>query len=245
MILKSEAIVLKAIDFRETSRIATFFSKNYGKVKGVLKGIRKDPKKFGSHVDKFSVNDIVYYRYRNSDLHLISHCDLRQYFFPIRQDLQKTFAASYILELVDKIMPVEESNKEVYQLMMDFLSTLETTKDITKLVHLFQIKILSLSGFKPYLDSCLQCGKKVHGRAKFSLQQGGLICLQCPASNQAVNMVSQGTVASLLHVEKNTWAHCLRLTLPAAVQRELKYILNNFLVFHLGQKIRSAKFVAQ
>jgi len=89
MILQTEAIVLKTMDFRETSRIATFFTKDYGKVKGVLKGIRKDHKKFGSNVDKFSVNDIVYYQYRNSDLHLISQCDLRNYFFPIRQDLKK------------------------------------------------------------------------------------------------------------------------------------------------------------
>src|SRR3989338_6036568 len=105
MINHTEGIVLKTFDFRETSRIATFFTKNHGKVKGVLKGIRKDPRKFGSHVDKFSVNDIVYYQYRRSDLHLISQCDLRQFYFSVRKDLKKTMAAAYILELVDCIMP--------------------------------------------------------------------------------------------------------------------------------------------
>ena len=108
MILKTEAIVLKSFDFRETSRIVTFFTKEYGKVKGILKGIRKDPKKFGSQVDKFSINDIVYYQHRNSDLHLVSQCDLRAFFFETRKDFKKTMAASYILELVDAIMPVEE-----------------------------------------------------------------------------------------------------------------------------------------
>ena len=244
MILKTEAIVLKAIDFRETSRIATFYSKNYGKVKGVLKGIRKDPKKFGSHVDKFSVNDIVYYQYRNSDLHLISQCDLRQYFFPIRQDLKKALAVSYILELVDKIMPSEESNPDIYQLMIDFLTSLETITESSKLVHIFQIKILSLSGFKPYLDLCLQCEKKIKGKAKFSMQRGGLLCLQCPSHDPSLMLVSQGTIASILHVEGHPWTRCLRLGFSSTVQRELKYILNNFLIFHLGQKLKSAKFVA-
>ena len=56
MIVSTEGIVLKSFDYRETSKIATFFTKQYGKVKGVLKGIRKDPKKFGSHIDQFSVN---------------------------------------------------------------------------------------------------------------------------------------------------------------------------------------------
>jgi len=81
VIAHTKGIVLKSIDFRETSRIATFFTKNYGKVQGVLKGIRKDFKKFGSSVDRFSVNDIVYYQYSRSDLHLISQCDLTQFYF--------------------------------------------------------------------------------------------------------------------------------------------------------------------
>ena len=80
MIVKTEGIVLKTFDFRETSRIATFFTRDFGKVKGVLKGIRKDPKKFGSSIEKFSVNDIVYYQYRNNDIHLVSHCDMKDIF---------------------------------------------------------------------------------------------------------------------------------------------------------------------
>ena len=72
MIVTTQVIVLKSFDFRETSRIETFFTKDHGKLKGILKGIRKDHRKFGSSVDKFSVNDIVYYHHRNSDVHLVS-----------------------------------------------------------------------------------------------------------------------------------------------------------------------------
>ncbi|MFC1646577.1 DNA repair protein RecO, partial [Candidatus Omnitrophota bacterium] len=49
MICRDEAIVLKTRDFRETSRIAVFYSKKSGKVSGLLKGIRKDPRKFASN----------------------------------------------------------------------------------------------------------------------------------------------------------------------------------------------------
>ncbi len=243
MILQTEAIVLKTMDLRETSRIARFFSKDHGKVSGVLKGIRKDHKKFGSSVDKFSVNDIVYYQSRNSDLHLISQCDLKNYFFPIRQDLKKSLAVSYILELVDKIMPVEEPNRDVYQLMTDFLTALETAADINTMIHIFQIKILLFSGFRPHLDSCLKCQRKITSRAKFSMRLGGLVCLTCPLNETGAILISQGAVASILHVEKSTWETCLRLSLTPAVKKELKFILNNFLVYHLGGKIKSEKYL--
>lgn len=243
MILKTEAIVLKSIDFRETSKIVIFFTRDYGKVTGVLKGIRKDHRKFGSNVDRFSVNDIVYYSSRSSDIHLVSQCDLKNYFFPIRRDLKKSLAASYILELVSLIMPAEDRNQKVYALMLDFLNTLEKEADTNRLVHMFQIKILSLSGFRPHLDSCVKCKKVIAARAKFSLKDGGLICAACPSTDEDVHMITPGTVATILHVERSAWPHCLRLKFPEAVRRELKYILNNFLVYHLGRRVKSAKYI--
>ncbi len=243
MILKTEAIVLKTFDFRETSRIAVFFSKEYGKVKGILKGIRKDHKKFGSNIDKFSVNDIVYYQYRNSDLHLISHCDLKAFYFPIRGDIKKNLAANYILELVDKIMPTEEENGDVYELMVNYLETLQETDDISKLVHIFQIKILLLSGFRPHIDSCLICDKAIHDRALFSLKLGGIVCSYCKLNDPAASIISKGAIASILHVENTPWRQSLRLGFSDAVKRELKYVLNNFLVFHLERPLKSMKYL--
>ncbi len=243
MILKTEAIVLKSFDFRETSRIVTFFTQEYGKVKGILKGIRKDPKKFGSQVDKFSVNDIVYYQHRNSDLHLVSQCDLRVFFFEIRKDLKKTMAASYILELVDCVMPPEEKNQDVYALMNDYLMSLEAAADINKLVYMFQVKILLYSGFKPHLDSCLECHKKISGPARFSLNKGGLICRACESSDHNATLISPGAVASILYIEKNGWSQCLRLVLSEGIKKELKYVLNNFLVFHLERRLKTTKYL--
>lgn len=243
MILKTEAIVLKFFDFRETSRIATFFTKEQGKVSGVLKGIRKDPKKFGSSLAQFSVNDIVYYQYRNSDLHLVSQCDLREFFYAVRQDLKKSLAASYVLELVNLLMPPEEKNPEVYQLMIDFLSSLQLNYDVHQLVHSFQIRILLLSGFKPHLDTCLKCQQAINAQARFSLKDGGLICPDCPVLDAEVHLISPGTVSSLLFIEKNSWEQCLKLRLTETVKKELKYVLNNFLVYHLGRQVKSAKFL--
>lgn len=243
-ILKTEAIVLKTFDYRETSRIATFFSKEYGKVSGILKGIRRDHKKFGSSVDRFSVNEIVYYQYRNSDLHLISQCDLKQFFYHLRQDLKRTLAAHYMLELVNMIMPPEERNSKVYQLMLDFLKTAEENiVDIDQLVHMFQVKILLVSGFRPHLDACLKCSRPITTRARFSIKEGGMICWDCFLPDLDVHTISPGAVASILYIEKNDWNDCFKLKITPGVKKDLKFILNNFLIFHLGKQLRSAKFI--
>ena len=243
MIVHTQGIVLKTFDFRETSRIATFFTKSHGKVSGVLKGVRKDARKFGSSVDRFSVNDIVYYEYSRSDLHLVSQCDLLQFYFAIRKDYKRNVAAHYMLELVDTIVPAHYPNKKIYRLMLDYLEGLDSVKDIDKLVHIFQIKILSLSGFRPHIDACVKCQKVLEERSRFSLKSGGLICSRCPTSETNFMMISKGTIASILHIEKNNWSESLRLGLTLNARKELKYILNNFLVYHLGRKIRAAKYL--
>ena len=212
-------------------------------MKGVLKGIRADMKKFGSNVDKFSVNDIVYYEYRRSDIHLISQCDLAQFYFAIRQDYKRSVAANYMIELVDTVMPLEHPNKKVYRLMLDYLASLEVFEDIDRLVHMFQIKILLLSGFRPHIDACVKCHKRIADRARFSLREGGLVCPECPTMETEFIAISKGTIASMLHIEQRSWAESLRLGLTKTARRELKYILNNFLVYHLGKKIRSARYL--
>ena len=243
MIVKTEAIVLKSFDFRETSRIATFLTRDFGKVKGVLKGIRKDPRKFGSSAESFSLNDIVYYQYRNSDLHLVSHCDMKDFFSGLRADLERMTAASYAAELIDTLMPPEEENLEIYQLTQAFLKSLQTTKDVGKLVQTFQIKILSLSGFQPHLETCVCCTQRVVQTPRFSLRLGGLLCPVCKDTSGESTPISLGAEASILHIQKNEWDDAVRLGLAPFVKKELKYILNHFLVFHLERHLRSTRFL--
>jgi DNA repair protein RecO (recombination protein O) len=242
-IISTEGVVLKAIDLRETSKIAFFFTRSHGKVKGVLKGIRKDPRKFHTSLDKLSVNDIVFYQYRNSDIHLISHCDMKEHFPEVRKDIKRITAGEYACELVNKIMPVEERNEAVYELFLDYCRALGSARDVSRLVHMFQIKVLVLSGFRPHIDSCVQCGKDVGPAAKFSTFRGGLVCHRCEKKGMALMSVSPGAIASLLYIGKHSWQQCLKLILTPPVRRELKVILNNFLVYHLEKNIRSAKYL--
>jgi len=244
MIVKTEGIVLKSFDFRETSRIAVFFTRDFGKVKGVLKGIRKDPRKFSSSVELFSLNEIIYYQYRNSDIHLISHCDMKDFYPGLRQDLERMTAASYAAELVDTLLPAEEENPEIYDLMQAFLKALQATADVSKLVQTFQIKILSLSGFRPHLETCVSCSKKVEDAPRFSLRLGGLLCGECKDTGAEATPISLGAVASILHIQKNNWDASLRLGMAPFIKKELKYVLNHFLVFHLERHLRSTRFLS-
>ena len=56
--------------------------------------------------------------------------------------------------------------------------------------------------------------------------------------------ISLGAVASILHIQKNNWDAALRLGMAPFIKKELKYVLNHFLVFHLERQLRSTRFLS-
>ncbi len=241
MICSTPAFVLKTFDFRETSKIVVFYSKEVGKFKGLLKGIRRDPKKFSSSLSPLSFNHIVFYRKRASDLHLVSQCDLLDDFGLMRPDLKSFGFSCHVAELVDLLMPLEDTNKDVFELLSFFLKTLSENRQDTR--YIFQIKILTLSGFKPHLDSCLSCESKILKDAFFSYAKGGLLCSRCLYQDKNAEPILQGVISTILYIEKNYWQSCLRINMISSVKKQLERILDCFVRFHIGKSLKTNRLV--
>jgi DNA repair protein RecO (recombination protein O) len=242
-IQKTEAIVLRRQDFRETSLIVNFFTKDFGKFSGILKGFREEPPKFASILEPFSFNEIIFYEKRNSSLHLVSQCDARDNFMPIRKDISKVGMASFMMELLDALMPVEDKNEEIFNLTLATLNELGLNSNPDKIMTIYKIKILALSGFKPHFDSCVSCQDRILGQAKFSLMLGGLLCSSCIHKDMRAHTIFRGTIATILHIEKNDFKSNLNLGLNPQIKRELDMVLNSFLNFHLEKEFKSQKLL--
>ena len=240
---KAQGLLLVRRDFRETSIIAEFFTKEFGKISGLLKGIRSQPDKFATNLEPFSLNEIIFYRKIHSSLHLISQADKLDNFTRIRQSLEKTTMASFMMELVASVMQLEDKNEEIFNLSLSSLKELETNYNPDKITTIFKIKMLSLSGFKPHLDSCVCCLDKIMGQSKFSLSLGGLLCPRCMQKDPTARAIFRGTVATILHIERNDFRSSLNLGLNPQIKKELNLILNAFLNFHLGKELKSQKLL--
>jgi len=240
-IQKTDALVLKRDNFRETSLIATFYTLSFGKMSGILKGIREEPAKFASTLEPFSLNELVFYEKKSSDLHIVSQCDLKEGFPLIRQNIVKVAAASLMMEFLNTVMPAHEPNPEVFELTLSCLRELEKTLNPDKITTIFKIKMLSLSGFKPTFDCCVSCGDRINGQSKFSLSLGGLLCLGCCRKDLRSRSIFRGTIASILHIEKNDFKSNLNLGMNPQIKKELDLVLNSFLNFHLEKELKSQK----
>jgi len=238
---KTEALILNKYDLRETSVLANFYTRDFGKLTGELKGIREEPDKFASNLEIFSHNEIIFYKKRNSSVHLVSQADKCNNFEGIRQSVTKVGMASYMMELIACVMAQEDRNTDVFDLSLSCLHELESAFNPEKVMTIFKIKMLALSGFKPHFDSCVSCGERIMEQSKFSLVLGGLLCPKCCAKDLSSRQIFRGTIATILHIEKNDLKNNLNLGMNPQIKKELELILNAFLTFHLERELKSQK----
>jgi len=240
---KARGLVLVRRDFRETSVIAEFYTSEFGKISGLFKGIRSDPEKFASNLEPFSLNEIVFYRKTHSPLHLVSQADKTDNFTRVRQSIEKTVMAGFMMELINSVMQPEDKNEDIFNLATASLKEMETNYNPEKIMTIFKIRMLALSGFKPHFDSCVSCNDRITGQSKFSLSLGGLLCPSCAQKDPAARSIFRGTVATILHIERNDFRAGLNLGMNPQIKKELDLILNSFLNFHLGKELKSQKLL--
>ena len=96
---RSEAIVLKRVDFGEADRLLTLYSREKGKIKAIAKGARKPQSRKTGHVELFMRSDMFFAVGR--DLAIITQAEMVDGYAGLRGDLVRTTYAAYAAELLE------------------------------------------------------------------------------------------------------------------------------------------------
>lgn len=240
-IQKSEALVLKTNKFRDTSLITTFFTADFGKIKALSKGVRKERSSVIAHYEPFSHVEITFYEKTKSDIHFLSECSL-VYFFPkIRSDFEKISWASYLVELVDVVLPLEESNQRLFRLLLDILHKMEEESP-SRLVAIFEIKALLQSGSYPSLDSCLRCGRKdVDGHLSFL--EGGLFCEGCWNRSSESMFISRDLIHTVRFLAESEFTKSLEWKILKESEEEIHRLAFRWIRYRYEKNMAAVRFL--
>jgi len=148
-IQKTEAILLKKKDFRETSFILTFFTKDFGKVDGIIKGARGLRPRNDANPIFFSLDQIVFYEKKKGGISIISQCETQEVFLNILKEWGRASSAYYMLELVDVFTEPGERLEEVFESLLNSFKFFDSGKEAESITRLFEIKLLMALGFWP------------------------------------------------------------------------------------------------
>lgn len=178
---QTNAINIKSYNLSDNDKIIVMYSKDYGIIRAVAKGVKKPKSKLGGRMDLLVNNSLLLAKGKNLDI--VSQAEVLNGFNRIRTDIFKISYASYCAELIN-IFGIEEDVNcdKIYSLLTQTLSNIndvDSKNEILSHVIHFQTELMKIIGYELALNACASCGKPYEDNFIFSITSGGVVCPNC------------------------------------------------------------------
>ncbi|MDO4550522.1 MAG: DNA repair protein RecO [Planctomycetia bacterium] len=261
--VSEEAVVLRTTDFSETSMVVTFFTQGSGKIACVAKGARRLKNSFDSALDPMNQCKIMVYPKSGGALDLVTEAKLNSRFRV--QSLVGIYAGFHVVELIDAFTEMGESQPELFRLMCQTLNEIiredkkiprnaklkSPPEIISRILFRFEFRLMSLLGYAPMLEECIQCGavmqerprEKNPQRVSFSVLEGGLLCKNCRAGHRQVVSLSIPVIKMMRQLSAENDNLWYRIKLEPKILGELRGMWNLYLANRLERPLNTLKWL--
>jgi DNA repair protein RecO (recombination protein O) len=244
---KTPAVILHSLDFAESDKLLTFFTRDFGKLRGIAKGAKRSRKRFGSGLEPLTCSAVCFFEKEKTSLVRLDHCDIVDSYPHIHSDLMRLGYAGYIAELISVTAAERERSSELYALLISFLALLNQPSFREEFVRIFELRLLALAGYQPELRSCVICRKEAKDKHRhwFCQSKGGLICSNCFEDSLDHAHLSWGTIRTLQRAQTIELAKIKRLFFSSQAREESRRILPHFIEYRIEKPLKSLRLLQQ
>jgi DNA repair protein RecO (recombination protein O) len=231
---RTRGFIIKKEDRGEADQLFTVFTEDFGKLEILGKGIRKVSSKLRSGMEIFYLSDIEFIQGKTHKT--LTDAILIERFDNLRNSLKRLAIAYKISEVFDSLVIGQEPDKKLWELLTEVFGKLNSLEiknlKLEILYYYFLWNFLSILGFKPQLNFCSICQKKLIPQGLyFSFQEGGVICQNCSKKLKEKKKISPEAVKILRLFLKEDFDFLKRLKIKNEQQREIKEISKIYLSF--------------
>lgn len=250
---KATALVLRTTDWSESSRIATLWTREFGKVRALAKGGRRLKSNFENALDLLTLCRIVFLRKSSDSLDLLTEALVIQRFPRLRTDLVALYSAYYIAELLAEGTQEYDPHPLLFDEALDALRAIGgedepgapatgSTPPIGPRVARFEMVLLRELGYSPVLDHCAGCGGAViETELAFSASVSGVLCSRCRSGkrdNRPLTPLAWRVLQDLA-APGDAW----RRPWSMEVRAEVRQLLGQYLTYLLGRRPRLLSYL--
>lgn len=181
------AIVLKTMEYKDSSAIAALLTPEFGRVDCIAKGCRRPKNKFAAGIQPLNLIEVVYHHRNGRSIQTLAEAQLLHEYRELKNDIEMFAYASYIVQLAGSLIQEGETAEETFALLVRALEELNGPHgDIRLLASAVSLRAVSLAGFGLHLTSCVRCGRKLGKKSRLDFLAGGTICDVCDGTGPTI-----------------------------------------------------------
>lgn len=238
---QTEGLILRVIDYRETDRIVSLYTRDLGKISALARHATKSRKRFGTQLNTFQLVSLELRQRPNRSWVFLERVRPVMPLTGIYQDWRRITMACAVVDLVGAMTREGSVNAAIYDFASQALQQIDQGKDGSTVLASFQYHLLQAAGFKPALDHCAGCHREwsAQDQAFWVQGSGGLHCRDCLPDGHSFERVPVESLQSLVCMVREP--HLLK----PAEGRRAAFLLHHFVCYQLGHPVRSWQFMEQ
>lgn len=252
-VLTSEAVILRTWPVQEADLIVSFFTRDYGRMKGIAKSALKSRRRFGGALEPMTLARAWFAERPRQELVRLDQLEIVGSPLSRPVDAPRLAVLSFYAEVLDESLPEHDPQDAVYRLLVSVLEQTHAAPSETAppqssgpwmALTYFSLWMTRLMGLLPDLAHCIVCGQALQpAEVSFNAFADGFFC--------AVHRTTHATALSA-----DSWQVSQRmLRAPAAAfadepwprrrGQDLRRFTLQTLERHLERKLRSAEALAR
>jgi DNA repair protein RecO (recombination protein O) len=251
-VLTSEAVVLRCWPVHEADLIVSFFTRDYGRIKGVAKSALKSRKRFGGALEPMTVARAWFAERPRQELVRLDQLEIIRSPLSAPVDHVRLAVLSFFAELLDEALPEHDPQETIFRLLLAVLeqTTAQTTAQTADFAQpwmsltYFTLWMTRLMGLLPDIAHCTACGEPLTpGEASFNSLADGLFCAlhrsgsASPLSADSWQLAQRMLRAPISAFAAEPW--------PRRRAQDLRRFTLQALERHLERRLRTAEALAR
>ena len=234
VIINTQGIVLKSVTYKENDLILTIFSRKLGKISAIARGAKKSKSSLLSSSQIFAYSNFTLKREGN--MYRVTQSEIIKSFYNLSYNFEAFSYATYILKLIDNFMIDNQPNNRLFVLLAQSLYLFsEENIDMQYVTLCFELKFLDYIGFRPIVNTCVNCYNNDFKNPVFNIYEGGILCEKCSSNFEHNLRLNITTVKLMDYILKNDLLSCSKAKVSKYLINELSKILKIYINEYLGK----------
>lgn len=249
-LFSTPAIVMRRADYGEADRLLTLLTPERGKMRVLAKGARKITSRKAGHIELFTQTQLLLAKGRTFDI--VTQAELIEPYRALREDVSKGGQAHYLCELADQFAPEDSDAVALFDLLANGLTWLSHSRDTTLTARFFEMRLLSLEGYRPELFKCSRTGETLEidrdpavERAAFSPLEGGTLMSAAAMLARDAFFINRSTLMLLRALQARPFDEINALSVTRDVNDQVERAMQAYVSYVIERRPRSPALIRQ